>query len=100
VNPSNVGGGREVTFNPTRPGRPTPITIAGLKRSIACPPWSGFTGECIEEGGGALSGLACPTSSQCTAVDLGGRTVTFNPGLPLALTVSDVDLPGGLFSEL
>lgn len=26
--------------------------------------------------------MACPSSSQCTAVDYGGREVTFNPNSP------------------
>ena len=30
----------------------------------------------------ALYGLACPSVSQCTAVDAAGRQVTFNPGAP------------------
>jgi hypothetical protein len=51
--------GREVTFNPASPGAPTPATI----------------------GEPHMEALACPSTSQCTAI--GVRTaVTFNPASP------------------
>jgi hypothetical protein len=53
--------GKQVTFNPTAPGTPTPTTIDGSQE---------------------LTGVACPSASQCTAVDGIGREVTFNPTAP------------------
>src|SRR4029077_6712065 len=46
------------TFNPVSPGSVTAAPI---------------------EGGSELSGVSCPSSSQCTAVDVIGRERTFNP---------------------
>jgi len=53
--------GPEVTFNPSAPGHPAPITI---------------------DNGGTLTGVACPSASQCTAVGDHGREVTFDPTAP------------------
>jgi hypothetical protein len=61
-----------VTFNPSAPGSPTPTTI---------------------DGANGLSGLACPSVSQCTAVDRGGREVTFDPRAPGTPTAVTVDQP-------
>jgi hypothetical protein len=56
--------GREVTFNPAAPATPaTPFTISGSPLDSA----------------GALSAVTCPSTTQCTAVDLSGNEVTFNP---------------------
>jgi hypothetical protein len=62
--------GREVTFDPTSPGVPTPIPIDPEKH---------------------LAGLACPSVSQCTAADHDGREVTFNPRSPRRTTHATVD---------
>src|SRR5438067_681499 len=62
--------GREVTFNPTAPGTPTPALI---------------------DVGGDLRGVACPSASQCTAVDQKGREVTFNPTAPGTPTPVTID---------
>jgi len=61
--------GRQVTFNPTAPGTPTPTVV----------------------GGGSLTAVACPSVSQCTAVDNAGRQVTFNPTAPGAPTPTTID---------
>jgi hypothetical protein len=48
-----------VTFNPRSPGRPTPIAIEDFHQFP--------------------DSIACPSGSQCTAVDQQGRELTFNP---------------------
>jgi hypothetical protein len=70
-----VGRGLEFTFNPAAPGEPTATIIAGD----------------AEE-----SGLACRTSSQCTAVDSSGHETTFDPLEPGAPTPVEVDRGGAL----
>lgn len=62
--------GLEVTFNPTAPGAPgalVPILIdpAGVGSPLQ-----------------SLAGVGCPSTGQCTAVDAGGREVTFDPAAP------------------
>jgi hypothetical protein len=57
--------GKEITFDPSSPGTPTPITVDNQDQ---------------------LSAIACPSASQCTAVDENGLEVTFNPGSPGAVT--------------
>ncbi len=58
---------REVTFNPSAPGKPTPTALPSDA--------AGF------------SQIACPSSTQCTLLDAGlvsgsGQEVTFNPQVP------------------
>lgn len=62
--------GWEVTFDPTAPG--TPIG-AVVDRPSFC------GSDCPE---GAITGVACPSVAQCTAVDNAGREVTFDPTAP------------------
>ena len=62
-----------MTFDPTSPGTPTPIAI--------------------DAAGDGLNGVACPSSSQCTAVDNFGREVTFNPTSPGAPTPIEIAPP-------
>ena len=50
------------------------------------------------DSGGALSAIACPATSQCTAVDAQGREVTFNPNEPGSPTATAVDTGGRLGS--
>ena len=38
-----------------------------------------------------LDGVACPSTSQCTAVDFGGYEVTFNPNSPGNPTPTKID---------
>jgi hypothetical protein len=45
----------------------------------------------------ALDGVACPSASQCTAVDAAGREVTFNPASPGTPTPAAVDSGKALF---
>lgn len=50
------------------------------------------------EGTRALTGVACPSSSQCTAVDVSGQEVTFEPASPggaVAHTLEPAGLPVG-----
>jgi hypothetical protein len=72
---TGVGEGSEVTFNPTSPGTPTPVSFASI---------SGF--------GGFDGGVACPTATQCTGAG-GTDEVTFNPASPAS--PSSATLPGG-----
>ncbi len=114
------GAGREVTFNPTAPGTPTPITIDpgnGLS-GVACPSASqctvvGGAGREVTfnptapgtptpitiDPGNGLSGVACPSASQCTVVDYSGRETTFNPtapGSPTPITIDPVNQSSGV----
>lgn len=63
---------REVTFDPTAPGSPTAVMVDD-KPSFCGP-------HCVEEG--HFTGIACPSISQCTAIDDAGREVTFDPTAP------------------
>ncbi|MGO9750540.1 MAG: hypothetical protein ACLP22_03305 [Solirubrobacteraceae bacterium] len=67
--------GREVTFDPTSPGKPTPTPIESM--------------------GPAVNAVACPTLSQCTAVDSQGGEVTFDPRSPGRHTRVMIDPEGG-----
>jgi hypothetical protein len=109
-----VGGGVEVTFDPTSPGTPAPTNIDSRHTvvGIACPSLSQCTA--VDGGGGAitfnptsvgqplpapvtvddgggLTGVACPSSSQCTGVDSAGGVVTFNPSSPGSPNVIELD---------
>ena len=53
--------GQEVTFDPTSPGTPTPISVGGAFSMPAA--------------------VACPSTGQCTFVGAGGE-VTFDPTSP------------------
>jgi len=68
-----AGQGQELAFDPSSPGTPTPVTIDVAPSNVL------------------LDSVACPSSSQCTAVDGGyGREITFNPtapGNPTPLTI-------------
>jgi hypothetical protein len=73
---SGMNDAGEVTFNPTAPGHPSPRTIdfdvtIGLDNILA--------------------GVACPSTSQCTAVDGQGNEVTFNPTSPGSPTPTLID---------
>ena len=97
--------GREVAFDPTNPGTPTPFMLDPAQTLVAvrCP----STTQCVEisssgrvamfdptapviptptvidSGAGVgVTGLACPTTSQCTAIDNMGRVATFDPSAP------------------
>ena len=95
--------GGEVTFDPTRPGKPTLIKLSSGSSDLSCP----TTTQCTQVGvgieitfrpgvagtstqqrvfpGGGLTqtpGIACPTTTQCTVVGEKGQEVTFNPGPP------------------
>ena len=59
-----------MTFDPTSPGTPTPTTIDSTNY---------------------LDGVACPSTSQCTAVDGDGQQVTFDPTSPGTPTPTTID---------
>ena len=61
VGPNGANDGQEVTFDPTAPGSPEPTTIDNDN------PIS------------RLDSVACPSTTQCTAVDEEGQEVTFDP---------------------
>ena len=60
----------ELTFDPTSPGMPTPVSL--------------------DSSAGVLA-LVCPTIGQCTIVDTSGREVTFDPESPATPTPVTVD---------
>jgi len=103
--------GRQVTFDPTSPGTPTPTTIDSTNPlyGVACPSASQCTAidsgqevtfdptspgtptpTTIDSTNG-LEGVACPSTSQCTAVDFEGRQVTFDPTSPGTPTSTPID---------
>jgi len=63
--------GLEWTFNPTAPGTPEPVVIdpPPLERASGLP-------------GSLEDAVVCPSTTQCTIVDSGGREVTFDPVVP------------------
>ena len=63
--------GREVTFNPSSPG----TLISG---PVAIDPF--FPGGTPDAASAGI--LACPSTTQCTAVDINGGVGTFNPRSP------------------
>jgi hypothetical protein len=69
--------GGEVTFNPTAPATASASTI---------------------DTSGALLSVACPSGSQCTAVDGVGGEVTFNPAAPGTPSRIAIDGSGDLVS--
>ncbi|HUN78402.1 MAG TPA: hypothetical protein VMU32_05745 [Solirubrobacteraceae bacterium] len=110
--------GQEVTFNPTLPGTPSPVTIDGSQDlfSIACPTLSQCTvgdvsgqeltfdptspGESapVNVETGLTYSVACPSESQCTATgNPSGAASTFDPREPQDATHFTLD--GGLASE-
>ncbi len=64
--------GVEVTFNPLAPGAPASVEIDPSAKYY-------------------LSGLACPSTTECIAVDGGGNELTFDPGSPGGLTPTSID---------
>jgi hypothetical protein len=70
-----------VTFDPSSPGTPTPVT---LDMSVD------FPRPCDD--GGCPGVLACPSTVQCTLVDRAGGEVTFdptNPGNPQRVLIDE-----------
>jgi hypothetical protein len=65
-----VGGAYEVTFDPTSPATPAPLLLEPTPNPMPFPP---------DRAPGRLVSVACPSSSQCTAVTNTGQEVTFNP---------------------
>jgi hypothetical protein len=70
----------EVTFNPQNPsaptnsGEPNPVTVYPKGNALL----------------NSLSDVACPTTTQCTAVGYGGVEATFNPlGATLPITITN-----------
>ena len=71
-----------MTFKPTSPGDVTPVTLDPH------PPGPG--------GYHAFNGVACPSASQCTAVDWYGEEMTFNPKSPGGAAPVILDPLGGI----
>ena len=68
-------------MNGVRLGWRGPLTISLMMVALlllAVNAWAAPSLTAIDPGR-ALLGLACPAAGQCTAVDDGGREVTFNP---------------------
>jgi hypothetical protein len=64
----------------------------------AAPAWSApaFLNVGIGNADTGLTGLACPTSTQCVAVDVSGREVAFNPADPSGWSAYSIDGAHGL----
>lgn len=111
--------GREVTFDPNAPGKPTPTSVTvyplifGGLEGVACPSVTQCTaveqdGREVTfdpaapgsptpvpiEDGVRLHAVACPSSKQCTAVDESGGEVTFDPNAPGSATRAQIDGSG------
>ena len=70
-----VGGERQFTFDPRPPGAVISTTLDG---------------NLMPSGAAALTAVACPSVSQCTAVDNFGNEITFDPraradGVPVSI---------------
>src|ERR1700760_675977 len=62
--------------------------------------WSAPIG--LDRSGGThnnLTALSCPTATQCTAGDINGEQVTFNPASPASPDPTTID-PGNQISEI
>lgn len=70
--PSEAGNGREVTFDPA-----TANSVLATASTSA-----------------QLYGVACPSATQCTAMDQGGQEVTFDPSNPGSASQVRVDSTG------
>lgn len=70
--------GHEVTFNPTSPGTRSLVKVD----HAPCRPINDYSCE--------LTSVACPSATQCTAVDIAGRAVTFDPNSPRTPIVTTV----------
>jgi hypothetical protein len=72
--------GREVTFDPTGPGTPTPAVIDPAGGDLP--------------GSASVAAIACPATAERVTVDSAGAEVTFDPGAPHAAVSTEVN--GGL----
>lgn len=68
------------------------LACSGAAASVAT---AGSTTPATIDGGTNLLGIACPATSQCTAVDFKGQALTFDPAAPAGTTRSTVDSFGG-----
>ncbi len=82
-------GGREVTFDPNAPGEPTAVMVDPPSPGPPSPPAFELSGTSESR----VTGIACASRSQCTAVDSAGREVTFDPSAPGAPTPVLIDPP-------
>ena len=101
------GDGQQVTFNPSSPSHPTPMVVdpGGRLTGVACPRAASAPPSATLAGGDVRSdfawhtdpqdhrysrrasrkqllAVACPTTTQCTAIDNSVQEVTFNPTSP------------------
>jgi hypothetical protein len=74
--------GRDVTFDPTSPGSPTPHRIDSS----------------LGTNGDVMIAVACPSTRQCTAIDNSVHEVTFDPTSPG--TPTPVTIEPGFFTGL
>ena len=79
--------GQEVTFDP-RSGR--------LLASAAISPGAADSTVVVGGDSPVFGGIACVSSRQCTAVDIDGREITFQPRAPLRQTVAMIDAGSAL----
>ena len=111
----DVNGGA-VSFDPASPGRPARRVVGSpfyelrgspAPRRAGAPPWTAAEarsrsiparpGSPARAGidGKPLNAIACPLPSQCTAVDDGGRALTFDPASPGTATPVTIDEGSG-----
>jgi hypothetical protein len=69
------------------PTAPSTSGGSGGTSPLSSGPWSGP----IAVDAADIDSLACPSESQCTAVDQNGSEVTFNPGSPGSVTPVPID---------
>ena len=94
--------GQELTFDPASPGTPTPITV-----SDSYPAGYSPGGEYYPAGNYGLEAVACPSTSQCTAVEYDyleppyvARQVTFDPATGLVITPPTTIDDGGTMKSV
>jgi hypothetical protein len=71
------------------------LAVGGLALSAPAGLAAGRTSAALP-GHGAIDGVACPSVSECVAVDTGGDAVTFNPQAPDGATLLPGVPPGAL----
>jgi hypothetical protein len=75
-----------------------PLTVALAMIAVlmfAVSAWAAPSPTAVD-GSSTLLGVACPAAGQCTAVDSGGREVTFNPTAPSGPAPTTIDANNSL----
>jgi hypothetical protein len=75
------------------------LVVALLLLALPCAADAAHSGPVRIDGSLALSAVACPSVSQCTAIDYRGREVTFNPRSPGRPTPTSIGPTSVFFEE-